>query len=545
MDMKNTKRNLMFAVCLSFAACTSNYLTLNSDPYGITDDEMQRDGYAVKSALVGMANAVISPDVNTTQFTEVLLGCSLCGYMAPAKDGWNNVTIANYNPTDDWTNVLMASDRIIPVVYTNYKTLKQVTDDPVILAVGEVIKVAAMHRVTDTYGPVPYSKIGQNGEINVPYDSQEEVYRTMFSELDAALEVLLENRTNNFSASADVIYGGNVEKWIRFANSLKLRLAMRISYADPELSKEMAESAVNGEVGVMTSNDDNAMFSAWGTKGNTIRAAVMYNIATHDDHTACTTQSGDSHAAAEIICYMNGYNDPRRTKFFTETEWTGGAEYIGMRHGIEIPNHAETGHKYSGIYFGSESEPACWMNASEVAFLQAEAVAVFGYSMPKSAKEYYKEGIRLSFEQYGVSGYEDYIMDATSVPTVYSDPAGSNSYGSISSITVAWDDKADREVMQERIITQKWIANWLLGLESWADWRRTGYPRLIPASDAGNKSAGKVNSVQGARRMPYPASERSNNAQNYQDAVSTLLGGADEMATRLWFDCKQNNPCYN
>ena len=93
------------------------------------------------------------------------------------------------------------------------------TDDPVILAVGEIIKVAAMHRVTDTYGPIPYSKIGQNGEINVPYDSQEDVYKKMFEELNAAIETLASNRTNNFSASADVIYGGNVEKWIKFAKT--------------------------------------------------------------------------------------------------------------------------------------------------------------------------------------------------------------------------------------------------------------------------------------------------------------------------------------
>ena len=129
------------------------------------------------------------------------------------------------------------------------------------------------------------SKIGQNGEINVPYDSQEDVYKKMFEELNAALETLASNRTNNFSASADVIYGGNVEKWIKFANSLKLRLAMRICYADPELSKQMADEAINDEVGLMTSNSDNALFSYWGTDGNTLRVSIRYNIATHDDKT--------------------------------------------------------------------------------------------------------------------------------------------------------------------------------------------------------------------------------------------------------------------
>ena len=124
---------------------------------------MGRDGYNVKAALVGMMSGVISTDVNTAQFTDVLLGSALSGYLAPAKDGWNNapakdgwnnVTIANYNATEDWFNVFMASDRIIPVIYTNYKQLKNSTDDPNILAVGDIVKVAAMHRVTDTYGPM-------------------------------------------------------------------------------------------------------------------------------------------------------------------------------------------------------------------------------------------------------------------------------------------------------------------------------------------------------------------------------------------------------
>ena len=349
------------AIAVSASACTAGYIDINRNPYGVTDDEMQRDGYAVKAALTGMMNGVISPDLNTAQFTEVLLGCALSGYLAPAKDGWENKTIANYNATDDWTNVFMASDRIIPVIYANYRTLQNVTDDPVILAVGEIIKVAAMHRVTDTYGPIPYSKIGQNGEINVPYDSQEDVYKKMFEELNAAIETLTPNRTNNFSASADVIYGGNVEKWIKFANSLKLRLAMRICYADPELSKQMADEAINDEVGLMTSNSDNALFSYWGTDGNTLRVSIRYNIATHDDKTVCSTEAGDSHAAAEIVCYMNSYEDPRRPYYFTKTEFdnTQFGEYVGLRHGIQVPSHVAVGHQCRAPVFRSGLRQRC------------------------------------------------------------------------------------------------------------------------------------------------------------------------------------------
>ena len=179
------------------------------------------------------------------------------------------------------------------------------------------------------------------------------------------------------------------------------------------------------------------------------------------------------------------------------------------------------------------------MNAAEVAFLKAEAAAVFGWNMGGYAKDFYEEGIRLSFAQWGAGDASAYIADSQSIPEAYVDPAGSNSYsGTLSSVTIAWDEAADTETKQERIITQKWIANWLLGNESWADWRRTGYPKLIPASDAGNKSNGMVDSQTGARRMPYPRDEYINNPTNIGKAVSDYLKGADNMTTRLWFDCK-------
>ena len=110
-----------------------------------------------------------------------------------------------------------------------------------------------------------------------------------------------EHRTDAISAKADYIYGGSAEKWCKLANSLKLRLAMRIVYANEAKAREMAESAVNSEVGVITSNADNARLTSFGADGNPIYVAVNYNKPAD-----CMT-GGDTHAAADIICYMNGY----------------------------------------------------------------------------------------------------------------------------------------------------------------------------------------------------------------------------------------------
>ena len=528
-------------VCVSAAvasACTGNYLDINSNPYEVSRDQMMADGYAMSAAMKSLCSAVISTDVNTTQLTDVLLGGVCAGYYATSQSGFDN-TVDNFNPTDDWTRVLMSSDKIIPQLYSNLAELNTLADEPEVMAIANIVKVTAMHRVTDTFGPIPYSQIGLDGKIQVPYDSQEAIYRLMFEQLDEAVDVLSE-ANGQLAANVDPIYNGDFKKWIKFANSLKLRLAMHVVYADRELARQMAESAVSaGRGGVMTDNADNAQLpsTAFGKDGNPLLVSFRYNTPVHEDKKVCLT-GGDSHVAADIVCYMNGYNDPRREKYFIESEWENTeSPYTGMRRGIEIPSLNETGHKYSGVRMSFDS-PLQWMNAAEVAFLRAEGAAIFGFDMGGTAKDFYETGVRLSFAQWGASGVDEYLKDEESQPEKYTDPAGENSYDEeLSTITIAWNDGASDAEKQERIITQKWIANFNLGHESWVDYRRTGYPHLLPATQAGNKSGGIVNSKLGARRMPYPQAEFTNNAANIMQALSEYLGGPDNMATRLWWDC--------
>ena len=512
-------------------SCTGNYLDINTNPYEVNREQTLTDGYATAAAIAAMGGAVISTDVNTAQFTDCRLGGPMGGYYSTT--GAFEKTIDNYNATDDWTRVLLASDRIIPTLYSNLSELKSITDDPVTLAIANIIKVTAMLRVTDTYGPIPYSQIGQGGKITVSYDSQEKVYDTMFEELDACINTLTENRLSGIPSTADPVYDGTAVKWCKFANSLKLRMAMRIVYAAPEKAKKMAEEAVNHEIGVMTDNSDNAALQkvAFGDKGNPLYTAIKYNQPTG------SVTGGDTHAAADIICYMNGYNDPRRAKYFIKSEFDG-IDYVGIRIGIEKPSLNSVGRKYSGVNVTTE-DPLVWMNAAEVAFLKAEAKAVFGFNMGAgTAKEFYNEGIRLSFEQFGLSGYAEYAEDDENKPATYTDPAGLNSYaGVLSNITVKWDDPATTAAKQERIMIQKWIANFNNGIEAWSDHRRTGYPKFFPATDAGNKSGGSVTNEFGARRMVYPLAEYSNNGENVNEAISSYLGGPDKMGTRLWWDC--------
>lgn len=494
-------------------SCTEDFKDMNADRYGVTKDQMQRDGYALSSSMTYIQGWVIPVDVNTNQFVECLLGGSYGGYLADSNSGFNGHNFAQYDPAENWNWVPFTD--IIPKMFIGINGVKAVTDDPVALAVANVTKVYGMLRVTDIYGPIPYSKVGEDGKISTPYDSQEDVYNTMFDELTEAANVLSEHRQQNFSANADLIYGGVVENWIKFTNSLKLRMALRISGVAPAKARQMAEEAV--AAGVMESNADNAALTPSGKNPFEV-ICWEYN-------------NGDSHISADILSYMNGYNDPRRAAMFTQSTFT--AEdvengFIGLRNGVQIPSGG-TEKLYANMKV-SDNDKVQWMNAAEVCFLRAEG-ALKGWNMGGTAQQFYEQGVRLSFEQWGVNGADAYLADATSTPALHRDPVNAvfNYSGTAPTITISWDDAATDAEKLERIITQKWIANFPLGQEAWAEYRRTGYPRLMPVMV--NNSNGVVSDSRMARRLRYPQTERSENTDNYQAAV-VMLGGADTMGDR-------------
>lgn len=519
---KYINKFLIASLAVAATACTGDYEDINSNPYEPGD--LTGDDYALSSQLNNIAGCVMSSDVNTIQFTDALLGGTLGGYFSDANSSFEN-SFARYNPTNDWSRVFMKSDHIIPTLYANLgqvEMLGEKAGDPVPYAVATVIKIAAMSRVTDTYGPIPYSAIGETTDLAVPYDSQKDVYNEFFTELSEAIETLDTHRGSALSPMGDYVYGGDINKWVKFANSLKLRLAMRVSFVDRKLSQQMAEEAVKG--GVIESNADNATWKYFSTLTNPLYTAVMYN-------SSGSETGGDTHAAADIICYMNGYDDPRREAYFLKSTFDG-IDYVGLRRGWETFNKS-WGFNFSGVGVKA-NDPLIWMTASEVAFLRAEGAAIHNFDMGGNAADFYNSGIALSFEQWGVAGAEAYMQNSTARPQAYVDPTEQNPYnGALSDITIKWDDSANSETKLERIITQKWIALYYNGNEAWAELRRTGYPKLIPVEY--NGSGGVVDSNEGPQRMPYPQEEYTNNSYNVTSAVNNLLGGPDNMATKMWW----------
>ncbi len=522
-------KSISLGVCTLGALCSSctlGFKDINTHPYEVNKEEMGRDAYSIASSMTLMQSWIIpASNINANQFIECLMGGSWGGYMADSNPSFNDAKFSTFCQPENWNQVMYTD--VLPNIIPSYLELKESTDDEVFLSVGHIIKVAAVHRITDTYGPIPYSKIGADGKLNAPLDSQEDVYKMMFTELSDAIEVLMRHKTEHFSSNADKIFTGNVLKWVQYANSLKLRLAMRIAYADANLAQKMAEEAVNHEVGTMVSADDIAQYAGFGKDGNPLyKSMYEYN-------------KGDSRIGADITSFMNGYQDPRREKYFTESSFTKEGivnGFIGLRSGIKIPE-LSTAQSYSNINYSSNT-PLVLMTPAEVAFLKAEG-ALRGWNMQgRLGKEWYEEGIRLSFAQWGASGADIYMKNKVNVPSVYKDPIGENPFaGEVSEITVAYKEEAGFEENLERIITQKWIAMFPLGNEAWAEFRRTGYPKLMGV--VLNQSVkGSVDSKRGARRLAYPQKEYTTNGQNLDMAVSSYLKGADNMNTSVWWDCK-------
>lgn len=216
-----------------------------------------------------------------------------------------------------------------------------------------------------------------------------------------------------------------------------------------------------------------------------------------------------------------------KTIYFDKDSRSG---YRGVRNGIDMnQSKRATCLNYSRIRL-QEGEPLLVMSASEVWLLRAEG-ALRGWNMGgQTAQQYYEQGIRVSMEEKKAT-LGNYLS-STAHPADYADYEQSYKYSAMSTVSPKWDTAAGFEENLERIIIQKWIATYPSGWETWADIRRTGYPKFFPIVD--NKSNSTVSSSRGMRRLPFPESEKNTNTANVEAAVA-MLEGSDTAATDLWW----------
>jgi len=522
------------ALCL-LGSCTKSYDNLNTDNTGITNAELQPDFNSIGLYYPGIQQHIFGEN-GDYQLVQNLNADAYCGYMMSPDPFRGNINNQDYALVDGWNSDVysMSYGNVMGPINTIAGKGTR-TNSPHFWAIALILQVQAMSRVTDYYGPIPYSQVGLSSAT--PYDSQQDVYNLFFLQLDTAIANLNAYITANPNttpfAKFDMVYAGSYPEWIKYANSLRLRLAMHIVNIDAATAKIQATKALTDPGGLLTTNADNATISGYGYYN------PIWWIGTSWTDLAC---------GASLTSYLNGYNDPRISKYCTQA--TSPSSIAGQYEGIRVGTPIGGKPQYSGYSIPNPSvtqeyTPMILMNAAEIWFLRAEA-ALRGWSS-ESAQTDYETGITTSMAQWGVSA-GNYLSDKTSTQANYVDPltpqAGvpNASINAISTITIAWDPAATNETNLERIITQKWIANFPCGgQEAWADYRRTGYPRLFPV--VVNNSGGTISTALQIRRIQYPSSEYTSNATNVQAAV-TMLGGPDTGGTPVWWDTNkgQANP---
>jgi hypothetical protein len=502
---------MLLLLVTTMFSCTKNFDELNTDKTKLTD----LDAVGVGNAFAAAQYRSIQASWQTFQSLFADLQSQYFANVAINFPSDRNVMVGSWL-NGAWNGFYSSAIPPILGVLDNTKPGGKAAN-PAIYAIANIWKVQMYLPRTDYWGPIPYSKVG-SGEKSVEYDAQDVIYKDFFASLKQAVADLQAFKGTTVSLGAnDQIYGGNVDKWIRFANSMRLRLAMRVSIVDPALAKAEAEAAVAG--GVLTSNADDALLRVTTNSLNPMAQATAWN---------------EFRMSAAMESVLKGYSDPRMTKMYAPVPGT--SNYKGLRNGytqvqLGLPENAAGANSNVAANYLPDfqfSTPFLVMYAAESWFLRAEG-ALNGWNMGTgTAKDFYESGIRTSMASWGYTGAAvDAYIAGTSLPIALNDGVKTPA---LSDIPVAWAATAIRQ--REQVLTQKWIANWPNGHEAWAEYRRTGFPKLYPRISSENTEVA-ANAV--VRRTPYVSGEIATNSKGVASGVSKL-GGQDLSNVRLWWN---------
>ena len=389
-----------------------------------------------------------------------------------------------------------------------------------LLAEARIWRVYCFSRLTDLFGDIPYSQAGQGYDSSVykpAYDAQQNIYPNMLSELDAAAQSL-DGSKATFGAS-DLIYNGNTDQWKKFAYSLMLRLGMRLTKVDPASAQTWVTKAITG--GVITADADIAKMNYIGTGQDINKNPLVLDLWNNDyiaQNGATNTEGGKY--ADSWITYLQTTKDPRLPVI--SVVWINGApdttssKQIGMAQNLpnKIPANFVTfsePNPKTALLLGS---PKLLFTVAESNFLLAEAAAR-GWYNGATAATLYVTGVRAAMRQWSIiAGSAGAI--ATPQVDAYLAANPFNAAGTL-----------DQQMGQ--IYTQFWVSIFPDAQEVYNNYRRTGYPALVPNNYPTNATGGKI-----FRRCLYPISEQNLNTTNYQAAIARQ--GADDLMTHIWWD---------
>lgn len=552
-------------LCLVSTGCTDKFEEINTNPKGV-DDSVTDMVDKIQSPL----DNIIPPQEHRYQLWANLTTDIFAGFMMGVNDfgGSNNY---NYQLRPDHCAQTYDDFYLYVFKYTSqYIPQCKALERFELAAMMQIANVAAILPVVTSYGPAQYSCVLE-GSDTYYYDSEETIYKRLFQDLKDAVKWLKDFRDSSPSQDllddfkrADKVCDGNVDKWIKFANTLRLRIAMQLVKVYPDSQKE-AEDAVRD--GVLTNSDSDVVLKS---------GLMLFRI---------EDLWNDTRANANIISILQGYSDPRLERWFatnnadiysTDDELSPVVEkatkYLGVRQGVPMTRTEYQGYSKTSRVGIPEQGPRPVLRVAEAYFLRAEGMLRnwnMGDGTPESL---YNEGIHSAWasvlgDESGWAGtYESYINGFINTEEggdfdweLFEGGFGSAPYINyrnqeynyyieengkqvgINRISVKWHDEDSPEKKLQRIITQKWISFFpTLSSVAWTEYRRTGYPKLIPIPSDLNYSNGAIDTELQIRRLPFTQSEYRGNTEEVNKALG-LLKGPDNGGTRLWWDVDKGN----
>lgn len=545
-----TKIIALISVVLTMTlSCTDDYLELNTNKSLITEDLVQ-----VNMIFTGVLNGAIVDGTNGFGTIGNYSGMSVSGANVPFVDlpdggAWS----AYYSRGRNLNSIIYICKKKDEAKYANK------------IAMARILKAHFTAVATDAYGDIPYSEsfLPLDQVILSPkYDKQKDIYTDLFKELKEAVAQLDKTKPSaDGYGNADILYKGNVDKWIKLANSIRLRLAMRIRYVDPAMAA--ANMSDLNESNLITVAGDNAVINTSADLAENYNplynTQLNSNVATRKNYGI----NGKPDVPKTFLDILKNNNDPR-LKVYADTAkaaFTGTARadfrVFGYR-GRPLLGSAPVEQKNPyGLLTVSKWSDLFWVKivemplfkCSETYFLLSEA-ALFGLKgSPGDAQTYYKKGLQLALENAKkfydnaapqlpevIKFFRATETDAQIAQEVAFHQITTTEITNFLATPVATLAGSDEEKL-EQIINQKMVSLLPDEYEAWAEYRRTGYPRILVGNDQ-DALKGQI-----PRRLGYPTEEATLNGDNYLEAVDAL-GGVNTRKARIWWDAKNPIPIY-
>ena len=468
---------LLSLAVASLAACRKDLTSLNEE----TKKPPQATAPTLFSnAVRNLADVLTTPNVNRNVLRLTVQHWATTTY----QDEPNyNFTTRNI-PQTWWTTLyrdvladLKESKRLVPNDFTISDGVKKNQT-----AIVDVMQVYTYSVLVNSFGDVPYSEALDINKLFPKYDDAKTIYDDLLKRIDDDLAAL-NTAEAGFSKAQDLLYAGSISSWIKFANSLKIRLAMTIADVDANKAKAAVE---NADGGAFSSTSDNALFKYYATtpNNNPIWADLVQS------------KRKDFVIANTLMDKMNAMNDPRVPLYFKKND---AGQYVG---GVEGSNNTFSNFAKPNDKIAAPDFPTLLLDYVEMEFYRAEAIER-GFNISGTAEQHYDNAIRASVLYWGGTNTDADVYLAR--PDV-----------AYTTATGTW---------KQKIGTQKWIALYNRPYEGWTEYRRLDYPVLTPPSTA---NSGFPN------RLTYPANEQTLNNTSYTAAAAHI--GGDKVETKLFWD---------